>query len=54
MSSQLNSKKETPKKINEAKFMTSFIISEVDKAIELAGEQKPLINQLNKIKELLS
>lgn len=54
MSSQHNSKKETQKKISEAKFMISFIISEIDKAIDLAGEQKPLIDQLKKIKELLS
>ena len=54
MSCQNNLDQETIKKIHEAKFTIAFIISEVDKAIELANGQTPLVDQLNKIKELLS
>jgi hypothetical protein len=43
----------TKGKIKELKFHINFIISEVDKAIELADQNKVLITKLKKIKELL-
>ena len=40
-------------KLKEAKFHTAFVISELDKAIELAGENRVLIAKLKNIQNLL-
>jgi len=53
MSCQNKSKSAVKKNLDNAKFQIAFIKSEIDKAIELASEQKLLKQQLRKIKDLL-
>ena len=40
-------------KMNEARFHIEYVKSEIDKAIELAMQNRTLLKQLHKIKNLL-